>query len=222
MTDIPDIVIWTHRWSPFIEKCAASVAKRTRGSYSILVVCEPGSCHENMNRALARTRSRYVVLLDEDVEVLTDGWLDILLGDLRSDETLGVVGAAEVKDMFGRAMYQNGSNRSIDGPQARTWIPAYVMAFDRQRCPTLVFDERIPGLKGMTDVDACLQIRRHGLTVATDPRVMVYHPHKTPAQRGHDGCPTQADELAWYEKQRAYMADKWGETYTGDRTLCPA
>ena len=221
LCDIPEVAIWTHRWSPFIGKCAASVARHTRGSYSLLVVCEPGTCHENMNRVLARSRSRYVVFLDEDVEILTHGWLDRLVRDLAQDERLGAVGCAEVKDGFARALYLNGARRAQGGLVERTWIPAYVMAFDRVRYPLLRFDERIPGDKGMTDVDACLQLRRHGFKVACDRRVVVYHPHKTPAQRGKDGVPTQEDELAWFSAQRAYMTEKWGSLYTDDMTLNP-
>jgi len=220
--EVPAVCIWTHRWSPLIERCAAGVARHTRGDYDLIVVCREGTCHQNMNRALARSRSRYTVFLDDDVEILTDGWLEHLLADLAAEETLGVVGCLEVKDPFAKALYREQPERfTRDCVERVTWIPAYVMCFDRGRFPCLRFDERIPGAKGMTDVDACLQLRRHGLGVALDRRVVVYHPHKTPEMRHSDGVPTEEEERAWFEKQREYMAEKWGEMYINDKTLNP-
>lgn len=226
MTEIPDICIWTHRWSEWLPKCAESIARHTRGNYNLIVVCEPGSCHENMNRVLARSHSRYTVFLDEDVEILTSGWLDILLDDLRQQEDLGVVGCREVKDEFPRALYLRDAQRFLDsvksaGLQEATWVPAYVMVFDRQRYPTLHFDEDIPGLKGMTDVDICLQLRKHGLKVARDMRVVVFHPHRRESERGRNGVPTKEQELEWFAKQRAYMTLKWEDDYAKDPTLNP-
>lgn len=224
MTDIPDIAIWTHRWTPLLPRCAESVVAHARGNYNLVIVCEPGTCHQNMNRVLLRSRSRYTVFLDEDVEILDNGWLDVLLSDLHDAPDLGVVGCREIKDEFERALYGHTRNvflATLKEPVAFvTWVPAYVMVFDRSRCASLSFDEAIPGAKGMTDVDACLQIRKHGLRVGIDNRVCVYHPHKRPQDRGVNGVPTKAEELAWFEKQRAYMTEKWGAMYTGDETLC--
>ena len=218
-----DIAIWTHRWSDWLPKCAQSVAQHTRQSYNLIVVCEPGNCHENMNRVLARSHGRYLVFLDEDVEILDDDWLSLLVSDLVAYSDLGVVGCREAKDEFQRAFYRQDRAKALSefptGLSFTTWIPAFVMVFDRQRYPTLHFDENIPGDKGMTDVDACLQLRQHGLRVAVDNRLAVYHPSRLEADRGRNGVPKKEDELAWFEKQRDYMAAKWGETYTGDKTL---
>jgi len=178
-----------------------------------------------MNRVLLRSRSRYTVFLDEDVEILDNDWLDIAICDLKSVSDLGVVGCREIKDEFERALYRHSRNvllATLTEPLAfATWVPAYVMVFDRSRCAALAADENIPGAKGMTDVDMCLQIRTHGLRVGIDHRVCVYHPHKRPQDRGGNGVPTKAEELAWFDAQRAYMTEKWGDMYTGDPTLCP-
>ncbi|MFH0962963.1 MAG: glycosyltransferase [Planctomycetota bacterium] len=221
MKDVPDIAVWTHRWSPLLVRCVESVARRTRGSYNLIVVCEPGNCHRNMNRVLARSRSRYLVFLDEDVEILDDSWLDRLLEDLRDHDGLGVVGCREIKDPFARALYLDRPDLVLAAPPAPldfvSWIPAYCMCLDRGRFPTLSFDERIPGDKGMTDVDACLQLRSHGLSVARDNRFAVYHPAKSASERMR--C--AAREFEWFRAQRDYMTSKWGDLYAADPSLSP-
>jgi len=206
MTEV-EIGIYTHRWSELQVRAIESIARHTKThQYSILVTQQPGNCHENMNRLWRRFSARYVVLMDEDVVVLQDGWLDGLIGALRADSNLGVVGCNEVKSV----------PPSVSEPRQATlmypsWIAAYVMAFERERVPFLVFDEGIPGQMGMTDLDACLQIRDHGLQVGMHPEVIVYHPIRDDDDvRRREQRPTLDKLREWCPEQVAYMRMKWG------------
>ncbi|HYC63834.1 MAG TPA: hypothetical protein VEC14_03810, partial [Reyranellaceae bacterium] len=94
------------------------------------------------------------------------------------------------------------------------WVPAYVMLFDRHKLPDLQADHQIPGKKGTTDVDLCLQIRKRGYVVGRHMGVYVYHPHKgDDAQRRADLTATKAEEEEWFPQQVAYMKQKWGDAY---------
>lgn len=204
MTDV-EIGIYTHRWSELQVRAIESIARRTRHhQYSILVTQQPGNCHENMNRIWRRFSARYVVLMDEDVVVLQDGWLDSLIGALRADASVGVVGCNEVKLRPQSVSEPTHATVSYPG-----WIPAYVMAFERERVPFLAFDENIPGQIGMTDLDACLQIRDRGLQVALHPEVVVYHPIRDDAETR----PRQEKLKQWHPEQIAYMRMKWGSLF---------
>jgi len=213
MTEV-EIGIYMHRWSELQVRAIESIARHTkRHQYSILVTQQPGNCHENMNRLWRRFSARYAVMMDEDVVVLQDGWLDALIGALESDSELGVVGCSEVKTL--PPSVPEPANTSLS---YRSWVPAYVMAFDRERVPFLLFDEGIPGAMGMTDLDACLQILDKGLRVASHPEVLVFHPARDDddVRRGEQR-PALAELKSWYPEQVAYMRMKWGGLF--DRTM---
>lgn len=184
--------------------------------YEFHRMIHPANAHVNMNLAYRTGSARYVCLLDEDVQILTQDWIYHLLRDIASDESIGVVGSAEVKDPIGKQAYllqTDGEYRSRR-ISVEPWIPAFVMLFDRERTPWLEFDEDLPGRKGMTDVDACLQLNAHGLCCVRDSGVMVYHPHKgDEASRIRDKTTTKAEEMECFEAQRQYMLRKWGEAY---------
>ena len=90
-------------------------------------------------------------------------------------------------------------------------MPAYVTLIDRERTPWYIWDERMPGRKGMSDVDASMLIRRHHLRCVRHLGVCVYHPHKgTEAERLAIDTTTKAEELACFAAQQQYMINKWG------------
>ena len=208
------IGIYTHRWSHLQVRAVEAIARHTKTEqYSILVTQSAGTCHENMNRLWRRFSAPYVVLMDEDVVVLQDNWLKGLIGALEADGELGVVGCSEDKRPPTAVREPESIKLSY-----RTWIPAYVMAFKRERVPFLCFDEAIPGRMGMTDVDACLQLLDHGLRVGTIPEIVVYHPNRDDdASRLEEARPRVGEQRAWYPEQVAYMRAKWGDLFA--RTL---
>jgi len=213
MTEV-EICIYTHRWSDLQLKAMASIALHTKErQYSVIVTQKPGTCHQNMNRVWRRTSAPYVVLMDEDVCVLQDGWLERLIDNLDEDPLLGVVGCREVKDLKDALEKMPEPQRSM--PKPKHWIPAYVMAFKRERvAPFLWFDEAIPGDMGMTDLDACIQIVDHDLKVAQNQEVVVYHPMRDDDEtRIRERRPLTRQQEVWHREQLAYMRQKWGPKF---------
>lgn len=216
---LADVVVWAHRPHPLQDLCETSVRATLLNSiatYQFHRMIHPGGCHENMNRAYQTGTARYVVLLDEDIQFLTKTWLAYLISVIEEDHQVGVVGCSEVKDGPNRDAYYAMTDGEYQASrlELHPWLPAFVMLFDRERTPWLEFDEEIPGRKGMTDVDACLQIRAHGLTCVRDLGVTVYHPHKgDEQQRIADETTTKAEEMACFRDQVAYMEKKWGDVY---------
>lgn len=223
MTEV-EIAIYTHRWSQLQVSAIEGIARHTKTrQYSIVVTQKPGNCHQNMNRVWRRCSAPYVVLMDEDAWVLQDGWLDALIANLDDDPELGVVGCREIKDPALALTLPHPEPKPVK-PIEKLWIPAYVMAFKRERvAPFLRFDEAIPGDMGMTDTDACLQIRLDGrLKVGQNPEVVVYHPARDDDEtRIREQRPFTSQQKLWFVDQVAYMRQKWGAEYErllrGDR-----
>lgn len=212
-----EIGIYTHRWSELQVRAIESIARHTkRHQYSILVTQREGNCHQNMNRLWRRFSAPFAIMMDEDVEVLQDGWLDGLLAALESDAEVGVMGCT--------AIWQRVLGLPDPGlPELsyEPWIPAHVMAFKRDRVPFLHFDEAIPGQMGMTEVDACLQLARRGLRAAKNGNVVVYHPARDDDEtRRVEQRPLVSQQKEWFPDQVRYMREKWGAHF--ERTVLGA
>ncbi len=177
----------------------------------MLVQQTAGTCAQNLNRLWRRFSAPFVVLLDEDVSILQDGWLEALLEVLESRDDIGVVGCESVGEEH-LAYVAEPVRPALVG--VHPWVPAYVMAFQRDRVPFLQFDEAIPGDMGMTDVDACLQVRSRGLFVCSRSDVVVWHPCRDADEtRKLEERPTVSQQQSWYPNQIAYMRSKWGRVF---------
>jgi hypothetical protein len=216
--DIPELIVWTHRWHEKYEpKILESIGRTVRSiPYRISVMIDPGNCHENMQKALDMSVSRYICLLDEDIIFLQEGWLERMLSVIKSDESLGILGCEETYDkvfadaiMRGEMDAQRENRVVVD-----TWIPAYMMLIDRERLPDLSIPQDIPGIKGMTDVDLCYQAKAAGKVVAVDHAVLVYHEEKgkwdAETMLAHDQ-PTHEEQRAVYPTQVEWLVGRWGK-----------
>ena len=218
MTEV-EIGIYTHRWSEWQVRCIESIARHTKShQYSILMTQKTGNCHQNMNRLWRRFTAPYVIMLDEDVTILQDGWLESLIKGLESNDKIGVLGAMDIKfglDIEGGIPEPSSPHYSSKSTiNFKRWIPAYLMAFKLSRVPFLRFDEAIPGDMGMTDVDACCQIDTNGLLVAVNSEVLVYHPARDDDEtRKKEQRPSRGWQELWYPAQVAYMQQKWGDLF---------
>lgn len=219
---IVDLGTYCHRWSPLQVRLMNSVALHTKThQYAFHVVQRHGNCHQNFDRLWRRMTAPYVVIMDEDVEILQDGWLDALIRSLDENPKLGVVGAKDLKvrPTFAPSeptLASPGEVTWITPPLLRVnWIPAFLMAFKRERvAPFLKADLAIPGQMGMTDLDLCLQIQDKGLEVAINQQVVVYHPSRDDdAIRVSEQRPLISQQEAWFPQQVAYMRQKWGDLW---------
>jgi hypothetical protein len=157
----------------------------------------------------------YFIWLDEDVQFLTPGWLGLLLEHFQ-DPTIGMVTCMQVKDQHMVEATLQHANEVCGGSVEMSWAPGHVFAIRTLLLRNGVnADRKMPGVKGMSDVDICLQVRNKGFSVVNDERVVVWHPHKPQDDIGRraDQQPTLAEERAVFEAQKNYMIEKWGNFY---------
>lgn len=216
MTDV-SLVVYQHRWSELQVRCLTSIARHTkRLQYDVIVVQKEGNCAKNMNRGWGRAKAPYVVMLDEDVVILQDEWLETLIDVLRNDPKAGVIGCKETK-LLEEADLLEAENTVQPTllAEVRSWLPAYVTCYARERVGEfLEFDEAIPGQMGMSDLDACLQITAKGLKCLYHPGVTVYHPARDDDEtRLREQRPLTRQQQEWFPEQVSYMNVKWGEHF---------
>jgi hypothetical protein len=211
MQDKIDICVFMHKEPPWIEKNLAALRANTHDPYELIVVCEPGSAHTNINRCLDRSRSRRVVIMDDDccITAAQPNWLSMLDNVFQECQWVGMIVPQEIKDEKTLRDYEQDPSSVLPGSpdiEQCAWLPGYLMAFDRFRIPDLRADEEIPFATGMSDLDLSLQVRFAGYSAVKLRTLAVYHPWK------HD--PTkQAQNAREFPEQVKYMTRKWGRLY---------
>lgn len=210
-----DLVMWAHRKHPIQQKLRDSVEALTSGDFAYHEMIFPANCHVNQNRAFRTGSARYVCLLDEDVQIIQKDWIWHLI-DAMHQPKAGILNCCEVKTLEKR---DDWIDTFAHAPVPTVcfeipWAPAYVSLFDRERTPDLLWDEKIPGRKGMSDVDISLRVRDLGLKCYRHLAVCVYHPDKgDEQQRAALETTSKQEELDCFPAQHEYMVKKWGERY---------
>ncbi len=182
------------------------------------------------NFGAKEAKGEYLLLLNNDTEIITPEWIEELLGYCQRED-VGAVGArlyyhddtiqhAGVILGFGGIAGHagNGLYRYDPGYMARPWTPqdmsivtAACMMVDRK-----VFDEA-GGLDerlkvAFNDVDFCLKIRKLGYLVVYNPYVELYHYESK--SRGMEDTPEKAQRFAG---EIDVIKDKWeSELKKGD------
>jgi GT2 family glycosyltransferase len=180
------------------------------------------------NFAVARADGEYVLLLNDDTEVISGGWLEAMLEHAQRTE-VGAVGA--------RLLYPDGRVQhagvlvgvgnpwgpgvavhshqyySADSPgYAGTAMTVANYSAVTAACMLLrrsVFDE-VGGLDeenlrvGFNDVDLCLKLRERGYLITYTPHAALLH-HES-VSRGYGNDPSEA----------LYMRERWGKTMDED------
>ncbi len=186
------------------------------------------------NAGVRAMRGEVAVLLNNDTEVVSPGWLGALVSHaLRPD--VGIVGA--------KLLYPDGSVQHagmVLGPAGRAthmWrhcdglAGGYMDQLATVRdvaavtgaCVALrraVF-ERVGGLEESlpvtwSDVDLCLKVRAAGLRAIWTPQAVLLHHEQ--ATRGTDET---ADGQARLAREKAWMQRRWGEAMDVDPFLSP-
>lgn len=176
-----------------------------------------------------------IVFANNDVEMLSEGWDDILL-DALAAPGVGAVGArllypngtvqhggvffgmtenlAEHEGRFVSAT-EPGPNRRLVAPRSAAAVTGAFLAVTRKN-----FDE-IEGIDtnmqiAHSDLDFCLRLRERGLTVRYEPRLELIHFESV--TRGVNA--TKAD-VAFDESERADLLQRWGDTLAQDVGISP-
>lgn len=152
----------------------------------------PFSFSAKLNRGAAYARGEYLLLLNDDVELISPGWIEAMLG-LLQQPGVGLVGAAL---FFEDGSVQHGGHLYQDlgaGHIAFHWAEGRddalgSLAVDREvsgvtaACALVSaadyaavggFSALLPG--NYNDVDFCLKIRSTGLSVVWTPRARLFH-----------------------------------------------
>lgn len=155
-----------------------------------------------VNFGVEAARGEYVLLLNNDTEVITPDWIERLLGICRRPD-VGIVGAKLLYPdgliQHGGVMFHRGGPRHLSLkldrntqdyfhlPQLTQDLTAVTGACLMVARSTFAqvggFDEEYP--VDYNDVDFCLRVKELGLLVVYEPLVELYH-HESISRGGHD------------------------------------
>ena len=186
------------------------------------------------NEAAAASRGEVLVFLNDDMEVLSDGWLD-RLASLALEPTVGAVGArltypdgrlqhvgvlvgmGESAGHFGAPAPAddpgwNGRNRLIHEVSA---VTGACLAVERRKFEAVGgFDsDHLP--VELSDIDLCLKLNARGWQTMLDPHVHLMHEESV--SRG--GATLR--RLDVYGAQRAVFVDRWRHVLRDDPAFHP-
>ncbi len=181
------------------------------------------------NRAAHQAKGDVLVLLNNDTEVISPGWL----AEMVSHAVRPEIGAAGAKLYFSDDTIQHagvvmglGSSgvaghshlrqpRSSPGCLGDLWVTRNPIAVTAACCAVrkqLYLD--LGGLNeqdlpiAFNDVDFCLRLAERGFRMLWTPHAELYH-HES-ASRGYEDTP---DKQARFAKEVAYMQERWGDSY---------
>ncbi len=187
------------------------------------------------NRAVGVAKSDFVLLLNDDTEVITSDWLTEMMS-IALQPGVGVVGA---KLLYPNQTIQHaGVVLGIGGVGGHVHKrmsvknhgyfgrAALLQEFSAVTGACLlmrkdVFDE-VGGLDevnlavAFNDVDLCLKIREKGYRIVFTPFAQLYH-HES-VSRGND---LDADKVERFNKENDFMKKKWGDKLKNDLAYNP-
>lgn len=182
------------------------------------------------NYGVTHAEGEYIVLLNNDIEIISRNWVEELLGNCQRPE-VGVVGAklyypndtiqhAGIVLGQGDGMTNGGVAGSMFvGLQKNSSFKGYMHKSDLQlnysavtaACMMVkksVFD-KVEGLEealtvAFNDVDFCIKVNQAGYLVVYNPHVEAYHYESL--TRGQEDSPEKADR---FQKEGDFMRKKW-------------
>lgn len=187
------------------------------------------------NAAVAQAEGEVVALVNNDVEVLTPGWLSEMVG-IALQPDVGAVGArlwypdrtlqhgGVVLGMGGIAAHAHkGLPAGLNGYAGRA---ALIQGFSAVTAACLVIrrsvyqavgglDEHNLGV-AFNDVDFCLRLREAGYRNVWTPYAELIH-HES-ATRGQDLSP---EKKARFDRERDFMRQRWGDWIGHDPAYSP-
>lgn len=206
------------------------------GRFTIRTFDEPFNWSRANNLAAAGSDAEILLFLNNDTEMLTQGWDDRLRDRLGAPD-VGAVGARllyadgavqHAGILFGRQdglpIHEAlGAAGDEPGPLGRWITPRRVTAVTGA-CLAMrrsVFDQ-IGGFDerrlfvAYNDVDLCLRLREAGLAIVYDPLIEAIH-HES-RSRGHA---VTAAQIAWDHAERDTLRRIWGEAMQHDPSYNP-
>ena len=181
------------------------------------------------NLAVKEAKGEYVLLLNNDIEVISDNWLNLMVGYAMQSH-IGAVGA---KLIYPDKTIQHGGillTNNYVACSAFSFEPYESTGFFSRLCvpynysavtaACLMIEKKkyleVNGLEeklkvAFNDVDFCLKLRKAGYYNVFLPMVELYHYESK--SRGYEDSLEKKERLA---KERKYMFDHWGEWISND------
>ncbi len=169
------------------------------------------------NAGLAAASGDYLVILNNDT-VVTPWWAWKLVGHLRNEASLGLVGPltnrigneARVDTHYRGLAQMPAEAERITAPNCGRWFEMRAAAFFCVMMPRSTFERCGPlcedyGLGMFEDDDYCRRVQREGLRVGCAEDVFVHHEHSVAFNALGD-----ARKRALFEGNRKLYESKWG------------
>lgn len=206
------------------------------GKFSVLSADEPFNWSRLNNLAVAASGEPFLLFLNNDTDMLTEGW-DVRLASSLGRPEIGVVGARLLyPDLTvqhagvilglgaGGPRHEGvGASRQAGGPQDR-WrrsrsVAAITGAFMGVRRDVYVsaggFDETRLAV-GYNDIDFCLRCRSAGLRILYDAGIeLIHHESRT------RGLNDTRGRMAWDMGELSSMQARWGRALRRDPAINP-
>ena len=236
-----------------LEKCVTSIVEKTTYDHYEILIIENNSqeeetfqCYEELKnrydavRVLTWTgsfnyaainnygaeyaRGEYLILLNNDIEVIAPGWMEEMLGCCQRSD-VGIVGAklfypddtiqhaGVVIGMGGIAGHilckadgkEYGYNARLVTMQDISAVTAACLMISRKDFQAVGgFDEKYT--VAFNDIDLCLKARKAGLLVVFNPYVTLYHYESK--SRGLEDTP---QKLERFRREVEYFQSKWAD-----------
>lgn len=186
------------------------------------------------NLAAKKAKGDFLVLLNNDTEIISSNWLEMLVGYamqphvgavgpklLYPDDTLQHAGV--ILGLGGVASHAYlGSERDDLGLYGRLRVPYnYAAVTGACLCVSKRKFEEVGGLEedlkvAYNDIDFCLKLLKKGYYNVFLPMVELYHYESK--SRGSDFDP---DKIKRFDGEQDYMWEKWGDSLKDDRFYNP-
>ena len=174
------------------------------------------------NFGVKYAKGEYLILLNNDTEIITENWIELMLGQCQRKE-VGIVGvklyypddtiqhAGVIIGMGGVAGHiYTGSPKENVGYFARAILQQDLSAVTAAclMVKKSVYDE-VGGLNetlkvAFNDVDFCLSVREKGYLIVFEPQAELYHYESK--SRGQEDSP---EKIARFESEVEYMQEHW-------------
>ena len=265
-TPLVSIIIPNKDQPEMLERCVRSIVEKSNYSnYEIVIIennsqsVETEACYAQLEKADRRVRvvrwenefnfskivnfgarfsfGEYLLLLNNDTEVITPDWIETMLGQCQRSE-VGAVGAKLYYEdgtiqhagvvfiddyLWAEHAYcgltdecWRGVNKSELARQCVAVTGACLMVSRDDFDKVSGFDEDL--VVAFNDVDFCMKLRSVGLRVVYEPNAKLYHYESV--SRGYDGASDYRRRRAM--KEKAILYSKWFEDYpNGDPFFNP-
>jgi len=161
------IVITTYQNPEELKKCIASVTDHTKVPYEIIIEdgsLEAGGLPKANNEGIKRSHGDYILFLNDDAEIIRDGWLKVMIDEFKGDSKIGIVGPT---------VYVMGQNTKYD------WTLFWCVLIKREVFENIgLFDEGF-GMGLNDDLDFCIRAQKMGYRIVapSSPFKLTYVKH---------------------------------------------